>query len=38
MGSLRGEVKITLDEKEQKSKLVETIIYTFYKLYDFQEI
>lgn len=30
MGSLGEEVKITLDEKEQKSKLVETIVYTFF--------
>lgn len=30
MGNLGAEVKITLDEKEQKSKLVETIIYTFF--------
>lgn len=30
MGSLGAEVKITLDEKEQKSKLAETIIYTFF--------
>lgn len=30
MGSLRAEVEMTLDEKEQKSKLVETIIYTVF--------
>lgn len=30
MGSLRAEVEMTFDEKEQKSKLVETIIYTVF--------